>query len=521
MYRKKSSYISKDETKRRRQLMNLNPFRRSEVTVNIDPSDFANNQIFRFKHRILDNLKAYGECWTDFQETFFFKPMQKYKYIYLEGGRGADKTGSISWSCLQDLIIGRHNQRVYFYSCDLEQSREDLADIENYLKRNPAIRWGITVQKDLILNKNKNSFIKIESSDDVSSFGKKPSRVICEEFCFWKNKTLWDSIITSTGKIPDCQLIISSNAGWDYSSFQWQVREFARTESLKPDSDWYFFTAPSSEEIPYISKKWIEMQRGILHPSVFQRLILNKWTQSSGDFILKDDLDKCISADLRQQFTGQKHEHFVGVDLGLVRDSTAIAIVHNEGDTVFLDSINVWQGSRTSNVIIADIEDYLLECCLKFRIFDLSMDTWQLKGTAQKLTAKNLPCNEFLFTTTNLNRLTQNLYTLIKSGKLKIYNDPELIKELLQVKLVQTSYGIRINHEAGRHDDRVIALGIACLKAVENQQCGEEKPYERVIGMVDQLFESEIMQENLGGGDSDSEYNFYQQKINRILSKER
>ena len=63
--------------------------------------------------------------------------------------------------------------------------------------------------------------------------------------------------------------------------------------------------------------------------------------------------------------------------------------------------------------------------------------------------------------------MTQNLLSMFKDRQIRIFEQPELIKELLSVKIVEKSYGYRISHVSGAHDDTVVALGMATLQAVQ------------------------------------------------------
>jgi phage FluMu gp28-like protein len=54
------------------------------------------------------------------------------------------------------------------------------------------------------------------------------------------------------------------------------------------------------------------------------------------------------------------------------------------------------------------------------------------------------------------------LHQLIRSHTLAIPDDPELIDELANVRLIETSPGVyRLDHDPNRHDDRAIALALA------------------------------------------------------------
>lgn len=51
---------------------------------------------------------------------------------------------------------------------------------------------------------------------------------------------------------------------------------------------------------------------------------------------------------------------------------------------------------------------------------------------------------------------------LLRSGRLGLPDDPELVEEFRSVRLVEKSPGnFRIDHHAGKHDDQVISVALA------------------------------------------------------------
>lgn len=50
--------------------------------------------------------------------------------------------------------------------------------------------------------------------------------------------------------------------------------------------------------------------------------------------------------------------------------------------------------------------------------------------------------------------------------------DQALVDELRNVRLRETSPGVRMDHDPGRHDDRAIALAMAASGVLERQPVG-------------------------------------------------
>ncbi len=463
-YRPKSSYVSKDPCKRANSLLNLRKRNAGEIVRSRDLiKEFRfNRQLFRLKERVLPNGKLYGDVFNDWQETLY-KALYENKYLYYELPRGHDKTSMLAWYCLECLLFGEDNQEIFYFACDLEQLEVVIRTIEGFIRRNPRLQKKVRILKNEIINPLTNSRIKLWSSDANSSYGIQPTKLIVEELHAWQKDELWNSVYTSTGKNPDCQVLCVSNAGFDYSSICWKVREMART-----NPNWYFYSAPGTIA-SWISKEWIEMQRATLHPSVFARLIDNKWTAKEGNFITMLDYERILDTNLTYKLKGGEYNYYLALDLGLKHDKTALSIVHKEGDIVILDVMRTWQGNKNNEVEINDVEEAITEYCKTFNVVKIVCDPWQLKSTAQKLSGLGFPIQEFTFSSGSLNKLSNNLYYLIRAGKLKVYPDEALKDELLTMVLEQTSYGVRLDHESGKFSDMVISLGMACLEAVNEE----------------------------------------------------
>jgi phage FluMu gp28-like protein len=69
---------------------------------------------------------------------------------------------------------------------------------------------------------------------------------------------------------------------------------------------------------------------------------------------------------------------------------------------------------------------------------------------------------EFPFTAQSVSRLALRLHAVIRDHALELPADEELLDELANVLLRETSPGVyRLDHDAGRHDDRAIAVALA------------------------------------------------------------
>lgn len=128
--------------------------------------------------------------------------------------------------------------------------------------------------------------------------------------------------------------------------------------------------------------------------------------------------------------------------------------------------MRVWQGSKALPVSIAEVEAELLSLAKRFNIRGIALDPWQLQASLQRLRG-TLPVHEFTFTAESVRRLSETLFGLIQTARLRLYPDEALERELLGLNVVQKGYGWRIDHSSGGHDDRAMALGMMAMEAID------------------------------------------------------
>jgi phage terminase large subunit-like protein len=242
--------------------------------------------------------------------------------------------------------------------------------------------------------------------------------------------------------------------------------------------------------VPWLDPKRVEEQRRRLPESSFRRLFLNEWVSGEDRVASMEDLRACVMLDGPQE-PREGTDYVIGVDLGLKRDRTAVAICHGErlrgdedptvGARIVLDRLQVWQGSRLQPVRLDDVEEWISAASQRYNGAAVILDPWQAAGLAQRLQARGVArtgwsgqstgwgrwgaVEEFTFSAQSVGRLASTLTLLIRNHALALPDDPELIEVLANLRLKEPSPGVlRIDHDSGRHDDRAIALALAAQR---------------------------------------------------------
>ena len=396
--------------------------------------------------------------------------------VDFELARGQWKSGGAAAIALTEAVL-EPGTEVVIAAGDVDQAAIDLTHLDGYTVRSASLAPLVRSRGNERLVEG-GSRIRVISSDAPTAWGlggtHRRFRIICDELTVWKSEDLWAALVSSTGKVRDAQTIILSNAGFDAErSWQWRVREAARTEL------WGHLYAPSGIVASWITPAWVEQQRALLPPAAFERVIANVWTTGSGDFVTAEQWRVCVDERLSRRETGTGPHH-AGLDLGLTKDRTALAIVHRDGNQVVLDELDVWQGTKAEPVSITHLERAIADASRRFPGLRISADPWQLKGSIERLQRERVNIDEFTFSASSVQKLSTTLYGAISSGTLRVYPDLELEREVLGLRVIENAGGWRFDHRTGGYSDRAVAVAMAIQRAQAEHVA---RPYVRGQGV--------------------------------------
>jgi len=237
----------------------------------------------------------------------------------------------------------------------------------------------------------------------------------------------------------------------------------------------------------------LEEQRRQLPESSFRQRFLNEWVEAEDRLTSRDDLAACVVLDgpLPPQ---AGRSYVIGLDVGLKHDRTVAAVCHVEVEsrewvergeegwrqrstpiaaTVVLDRMHSWQGKPGSPVELRRVEEWLAEAARTYRGARVVYDPFQAVGSMQRLRSRGIRVEEFTFSSGSVGRLASTLHMLLRNRRLVLPDDPELLEELANVRLRETSPGVlRMDHDPDKHDDRAIALALAAHRLLERSSSG-------------------------------------------------
>lgn len=443
----------------------------------------------------LENGKRWGEVAIDHQKIdakAIASDDPPYMH-FITRPRGGSKSTDIAAICLSWLIVEApplSNGHVVASNSDQAAIIIDAAAA--IIANTPGLEDAITVENEKLIAPN-GAWIRILPQKASGSWGLRDARIlILDEFCQWDEtrgaKKVYSAIRSTVQKVPGCRLIIISSSGepshWSYPIY---------LNALKSKS-WRVSEMPGP--VPWQKLEDIEALRHDLLPSEFDRLVLNKWSESEDRAISPEDYlraaQDCFPKGLAPagiKGGGRRYRnpvsginYLITADLGIKNDATAIAVAHVEPidplkpilKRLVIDHIDRWAGSKKSHVQVAKVKDRLIELSKEYNSAYVHADPSQFVGTIQELNMSGVNTKEWQFNSSSVGQLATSLVKAFHNGQIYIPDYPELREELISVKLRESTPGVtRLFHDSDKHDDQAVVIGMAAHLFLGQNTWGE------------------------------------------------
>jgi hypothetical protein len=402
--------------------------------------------------------------------------------IWYTRPRGHDKTNSLGRYLNWLLGFSRKALRMSYAAADSDQAQLVVDAMQAEAALNPWLR-GIYHGRRRVSGPG--GTLKILTADAPSSFGLTDDVVVCDEITHWPKRDLYDVLWSGRAKRPGSVFFILSNAGVR-QSWQHDVHEKARADPL-----WLVSDTPEGVHLAsWMTPAVRDSIRRLLPRGLARRVLDNRWIDAAeeADFLNREEVESCEVLGkllgLLYRSVGVPGVRYVaGIDYGPKRDRTALSVVHlGDNSVVVLDRLDVWQGSPEEPIAIRRVEDWIREVNASFNRPDLVIDPYQMEGTCQEFESNQVVERFEARGGKRTYEMAETLRTLVTNNRLAVYPGAgslvvdgrveTLVDELLGLVLRPTPYGYRFDHEANFHDDRAVAVGMACLRLLRMDPSG-------------------------------------------------
>ncbi len=392
--------------------------------------------------------------------------------------KGHDKSSMLGRFCNYALAFSRRAWSGYIYAEDRDQAALIVEAMTREARLNPWLGARLEFKHNKVLGAC-DSHLHVEPADAASAQGPRPDLIVADELVHWSTDEVWKVILSSLRKRKGCALAVLTNAGTRYT---WQdaVRQTAKTSP-----QWSFYEAPY-RLATWMDDEAIAEDRKLLPPSMAARLFDNVWVDPGADngFVTRAEAQACADLGIEMGLTEKVCaapgvQYYGAIDFGSTKDRSVCVLGHREGDLLIIDTMNVRQGSREHPVPTSHIEEWIDQTRRRFPIACLVVDPYQMQFLIEKY-SRILPIERWEAKAGKANYImAQCLRTLILNKQIAWYADAgtirvkgkphtfvdELSELLIQAYAGNTTY--RMQHLAGHHDDRAVAVSMLAVAATK------------------------------------------------------
>lgn len=378
-------------------------------------------------------------------------------------------------------------------------------------------RWGsissVTDPKHKVIQSRHNmgEFHRLAAASGTND-GKNISATLVDELHEWLKpnaRAIFDVITQGGGARPEYYNIMITTPGHDQDSICYEFYEQVKDsiDGVKDDDTLYGLIFEAPPEADHRDPKTWELANPaygkLVHDtffadmiekrreSVFRRYFAGQWVETEEVWeaaALWDGLATDVPYELDPDLP-----LYVGIDIGLKHDSTAVAMVQwNKAAQKMYTKFKIWQNPHPKRsaaykdwrLSIAEVENFLRELRESFPVAAMhdEDEDWPILGpaffydphmfsrSAQLLSPDGLNMVEVPQTDTIMTPASQRIFTLIKDDELVHEGDPAVRKQIRSVVPTERERGWRISKtKASKAIDVVIGLAMAAFYAISIQ----------------------------------------------------
>lgn len=362
--------------------------------------------------------------------------------------RGCGKSPVTARAGLFELLSRHDNPEVYCTAGSKDQAALIHGFARGMVESGPLIRH-IKPQRSMLILRNRPGFLKVLAADGLLQHGLSPAVWLIDEwhaFTTEKQEELTNAGETALHKRPDSVEIAISTAGFDKASQlgrrydamlaapdvwagpgiiiarDWESRSLMIWRGAPDDAD---IDDPATWRLGSPAS-WLELDeirvlRRKLPENVFRRLILNQWTKTATAWLPNGAWAACRGDAEIPDGAGV----WLGVDIGLKNDSSAVVIAYRRDDGKIIVRAKVWRPVGDGTPLdLSLVEEYIRECRDRFQVQTVAFDPHMFGRSAQMLSDEGLWMIEFPQSNERMAPASQVLYDLIVSQGIEHDGDP-------------------------------------------------------------------------------------------------
>ena len=322
------------------------------------------------------------------------------------------------------------------------------------------------------------------SNDPDGLQGLDMSLGIVDEIGFMPQES-WDSMLLASGKRPSSLVVGIGTPGFEKNNALWHMRERVRHGDLPPGFRFTEFAADAGCDIRdrdqwakanpalaegYMNPSGLETAVAMSPESHFRIFRLGQWHEGT-DCWLGADGGKVWMA-CEDEFVFEPGQPvWIGVDVALKHDSTAVAVVGQRPDGRWHVTAQIWMPTEDGRLDVADVMAYVRHLDAVFDVQEVAFDPRFFDLPAQMLADEGLPMVEIPQNTARMTPAVGATYEAIKRREVTHDGDPKLTAQVLNAVARMNESGFTLAKSKSRGKiDAAVAMCIAFHRA----QCRPE-----------------------------------------------
>jgi phage terminase large subunit-like protein len=445
---------------------------------------------------------------------------RRFKFAYLEIGRGNGKSAFASGLCIYELkFSGEKGAQVYSASTDKKTAKLVFDTAALMVKKSDWLKTRIAAARDNLSIPDTASKFEPCSSEDSNLMGLRPSFQVLDELHAHRTSGVWDVFYSAMGKRRNPLMFAITNSGYDRNSVCWNQREYAVKvlQGIIQDDTWFAWICGLDVDEQNNQKddwederNWIKANPALGHivrieelreqstkakndPSAlnsFLRFRLSMWTTSHSAWMPMDKWDACKAfLNPIEQLNGRRC--MGGLDLSTTTDISAFVLLFEPTyddphwyvlPHFFLPEDNiearakkdrvpydVWARQGLFNLTPGNVIDYAFirakihELRDRYEIQEIAFDRWNSSDLVTKLTDDGFTMVKFGQGFAEMSAPTKRLLELVLTEELAHGGNPVLRWMASNVMVKMDPAGnIKPDKEKSREKiDGIVALNMA------------------------------------------------------------
>lgn len=330
-----------------------------------------------------------------------------------------------------------------------------------------------------------NEGVMFPISHDIDGLqGLDPSFAIVDELGF-QSEEVWSSLLLAAGKRSRSLIWGTGTPGLDRDNALYAIREkvlggvkipglvwreYAADEGCAVDDRAQWRKANPAIEAGFLRESALETALAMVPDSHFRIFRLGQWV---------DGVESWLGDDGRIVWNRAEDEYemavgaptYVGVDVGLKRDSTAIAHVQYRPDGRLHAECRIWLPKTDEPVDVSELMGHLRALCDRYKVAAISYDPRLFELPAKALYDEGLPMVEVPQSVERMTPIIGDLYERVRNYQITHPRDPQFTQQVLNAvpRLNERGFTLSKGKSRGRID-AAIALSLAVDRAAHKKK---------------------------------------------------